>query len=204
MSRRTRVLVAASSRAVLRQPLLIPWGISVVLLAGLVVLDDRYAGSLVRGVAVLVGCGLAATMDDPAGEVLSASPIRRWLRSACRLVVGAALTAPVLVTAVLVVGSRPGNEAVLPGLVVEVLALGACGTALGAGLRAWRGLLISSPVAVPALLVVALVADQLPGLWSRAAASVGWPSITAAGTAWALLVAGALVTALAWRDPAAR
>ncbi len=96
------------------------------------------------------------------------------------------------------------RAAYVPVLAVGLEAAGLCavGLAIAAGLRAWRGLLMPSHVAVVGALVAAVVSDALPRGWQLNQEQIWGPPWEAAHIRWAaVLLAGVAVLALAMREP---
>jgi hypothetical protein len=135
------------------------------------------------------------------GEVLNASPYPRVVRWGARVVVAMAVVVPTWVVAALVVD---GRATYVPVLAVGLEAAGLCAVALAiaAGLRAWRGQLMPSHVAVVGTLVAAVVSDALPRGWQLNQEQIWGPPWEAAHIRWAaVLLACAAVLALAMREP---
>jgi len=201
----TGSLLRASWRAVRRPPLLVPCGAAAGLVAGSFPWQDSgQAVPVLHGVVVLGACALAATTDDPAGEIVAASPYSRSTRTLVRMLAGAAVVLPLLALAAAVAETRfAGTPLVLVGF--EALGYALVGTAIGAGLRAWTGRQAPGYTAVIGLLGVVLATYFLPRGWGMVDQQSWGPPLEAALLRWtalALLASGVL--ALALRDPAAR
>lgn len=197
------VRLLASSWWLVRRPgLLVPAGAALVLvLATAPVLDDGWALQVLRGVGVLLACAWVTATDDPAAEVVAASPYPRHVRTLAR--VGACLP-PVLavwVAAAAVVQLRVPEVPVL-GLGVEALALGLLGLAVGSGLRAWHEVHRPAHAAALALVLLALVTSAAPRWYALHQAQTWGPPWEAAQIRWwaLALVAGGVLT-LALHDP---
>jgi len=201
----TSELVAASWRAVIRLPLVVPAAAAAALLVGSApVLDDGYAMQVLRGIGVLLACSLVVVADDPAGEVLAASPFPRAVRTAARGAAAVSVVLPIWISAALVVEVMASYVPVL-ALGVEALAYAAMGLAVGAGLRAWKGSLTPSYAAGPAVVGLALATNLSPRTWALLQEQTWGPPWVAAQIRWiALLVLGAAVLVLAVRDPLSR
>ena len=183
---------------------LAPLGAALLLvLVTLPVLDDGWAPRVLQAAAALLALTVAVAADDPAGELLAASPYRLWVRTLSRAAVAVALCLPVWAL-LLVVASR--RAAALPGgvpLPVERLSVQAAvlaGFALALGLvLARRGVRAPSSTAGPALLLGVVATYQLPAAWGLWEVQP-WE---AAGFRWAgLALVAAAVVAHALRDPA--
>jgi hypothetical protein len=197
-----RSVLGASWFAVRRAPLLVPAAAALLLVAATApVQDDGHAILVLRGVGVLLACGWVATMDDPCGEVLGASPYPRPVRSLARAAAGLGVVLPVWLLAATVAQLRLPLTPVL-ALGVEALALCVAGVAIGAGLRAWTGHLSPSYLAVIGLVGLAIVTDALPRGWTMLQDQIWGPPWQAAQIRWgALLLVAAGMFWLALRDP---
>lgn len=195
-------LLRASWFAVRRPPLLVPVAAVLVLVAATAhVQDDGHAVLVLRGVGVLLACAWLTTMDDPAGEVVAASPYPRQVRALTRLAVAVPVVLPTWVLAAVVAQWRLPATPVL-GLGLEALALAAAGLAIAAGLRAWAGHLTPSYLAVIGLLAVALGTGALPRGWTMVQEQTWGAPWQAAQVRWAaLLLLGVALLAAAARDP---
>lgn len=199
----TLPLLGVSWRALKRGPLLLSV-VSAVILTGATtaVVDEGYAVQVLRGVALLLAGGLVVVLDDPAADVLAASPTplaRRWL---ARLMPAITLAAGAWALAVAWVGAVAGA---LPwqALTVEAAGLGSCAVALAAALRRWRDVREPGPLAATALFGAVVAAYPLPPRWSLFVGDPSWPGWTAAHLRWATVLAlGLLVVVLAGQDPA--
>jgi hypothetical protein len=188
-----------------RPGLLVPAGLALLLvLATESVLDEGYAVRVLRGAGVLLACALVTTADDPSGEVAAASPFPRAVRTAVRVLVGAAALTATWAAAATVVRWRAPDVPVL-GLGLESLALAALGLAVATGLRAWRDQHAPSHAAVVAVAVLAFVGTALPRWYALQQGQTWGPPWQAAQIRWlALLLVGAGVVTLALRDPLSR
>lgn len=198
-------LLRSSWWLVRRPGLLLPAGAALLLvLATAPVVDDGWALRVLRGVGVLLACAWAGATDDPAGEVVAASPYPRHVRALAR--VGAAfppLVAVWAVAAVLVQVRAP--EVPVLGLGVEALALGLLGLAIGTGLRAWHDLHQPAHTATLALVLLAFVMSAAPRWYALHQVQTWGPPWEAAQIRWwglGLVAAGVL--ALALHDPLPR
>jgi hypothetical protein len=199
----TGSLLAASWLAVRRTPLLVPCGAAVLLVAGTVPWQDSgHAVAVLHGVVVLAACGWVATLDDPAGEVVAASPYPRRRRTLLRMLAGLAVVLPVLALGASVAELRFAPTPLLPaGFEAVGYALG--GAALGAALRAWRGQLTPAYPALIGLLALVLGTYWLPTGWTMVDPQPWGPPLVAALLRWSALALLALgVLTLALRDPA--
>ena len=175
--------------------------------AGLLVLgtlpwqDDGHAAQVMHGVAVLVACAFATSLDDPSGDLAAASPTRRSTWTAARLVATAAVALPVLACALVVARVRYDP---LPTVVVLAESVGylLAGIAVAAGLRAWRGTHLPSYPAVIGVLLVAMLTYALPRAWAMVDPQPWGPPYAAALWRWlglVLVTVACLLVAL--RDP---
>ena len=195
-------LLAASWWLVLRPGLLVPAGAALVLvLATAPVLDDGWALQVLRGVGVLLACAWVTATDDPAAEVVCASPYPRPIRTLARI--GASFPPLLAVWAVagVVVQVRVPEVPVL-GLAVEALALGLLGLAVGAGLRAWNDLHRPAHAAALALVLLAFAVSAAPRWYALHQTQTWGPPWEAAQVRWwALALVAGGVLALALHDP---
>jgi len=195
--------VLATSWWLVRRPgLLVPAGTALALaLATTPVLDDGWAPRVLRGVGVLLACAWVSATDDPAGEVVAASPYPRRVRTLAR--VGAALP-PLLavwVAAAVVVQARAPAVPVL-ALGVEALALGLLGLAIGTALRAWHDLHQPAHAAALGLVLLAFVMSAAPRWYALHQDQTWGPPWEAAQIRWwALVLVATGVLALALHDP---
>lgn len=201
----TRELLVASWMVVRHSTLLVPVGVALLLVAVTVpVLDDGHAANVLRGAGVLLACAWAVSMDDPCGEVLGAAPYPRWLRSVGRVLAASVVILPAWVLAAATVEVRASGTPVL-GFGLHALALATVGVAIGAGARAWRGLLAPSHFVVPAVVLVAVCADGLPRWYAMSPLQTWGPPWEATQIRWAaVLLFGLALALLAWRDPMSR
>jgi hypothetical protein len=188
-----------------RPGLLVPAGLALLLvLATGPVLAEGHGMRVLRGAGVLLACALVTAVDDPSGEVAAASPFPRAVRTAVRVLVGAAVLTTAWAVAAAVVQWRAPDVPVL-GLGLESLALAALGLAVATGLRAWRDQHAPSHVALVAVVATAFLSGVLPRWYALQQEQTWGPPWQAAQIRWLalLLVGGGLVT-LALRDPLAR
>jgi hypothetical protein len=195
-------VLSASWGALRRASLLVPVaGAGLLVLASTPVLDDGYGMTVLRGVGVLLACAWVVSTDDPMGEVLAAAPYPRVVRWGARMLVAMAVVVPTWAGAALVVEQR---ASFVPVLAVGLEGVGLCavGLAVGAGLRAWRGHLMPSYLAVVGVVVAAFVSDALPRAWRLNQDQFWGPPWEAAHIRWAaVLLLGVAILALAMRDP---
>lgn len=196
-----RSLIAASWFAVRRAGLVVPATAAVVLVAGTAHVQEVHAVQVLRGVAVLLACALVSAMDDPAGEVVAASPYPRRVRSLFRATAAGFVVLPVWVLAATVAELRFDPTPVW-GLSLEAAGLCLSALAIGAGLRAWTGQLAPSYLGVIGVVVVAFASNALPRSWAMVQQQVYGPPWQAAQFRWvALVLVAAGVLAAALRDP---
>jgi len=195
----------ATWRALKRGPLLLSGTAAAVLVgATTAALDDGYAVQVLRGAAILLAGGLAVALDDPAADLLAASPTTLARRWAARLGLAIGVTAGcwglLLAWVGVVVHGVPWLA-----LSVEAAALGGLALAISAALRRWRDVREPGALAAPVLFGAVLAANLLPQRWALFAgdpAGAGW---TAAHGRWtAVMVTAVAVVAVAGRDPARR
>ena len=163
--------------------------------------DNGYAVPVMHGVALLVACVVALTTDDPAAEVVAATPYTRLTRTLVRLGLGLAVALPTYALAALVAEAR-FEPSPLTSLAVELCAYLLLAAALGAGLRA-RGVHAPAYPTVLTLLALTFALGQLPTQYLMIDPQTWGPPWEAALLRWgavALLAAGVLAAAL--RDPA--
>jgi hypothetical protein len=197
----SRSLLAASWFAVRRAGLLVPAGAALLLIAGTVhVQDDGHAAQVLRGVAILLTCAWVASMDDPAGEVVAASPYPRHVRSLARVTAAASVVLPVWLLAAVVAEVRY-DPVPVAGLTLEATALCLSGLAIGAGLRAY-GHLTPSHLAVVGVVALVILTHALPRSLTMVQSQTWGPPWEAAQLRWAgLLLVGVGALAVALRDP---
>jgi len=195
-------LLTSSWWLVRRPGLLVPGGAALVLvLATTPVLGDGWALQVLRGVGVLLACAWVTATDDPAGEVVAASPYPRPVRTLARVGASFPPLLAVWVAAAAVVQVRAPEVPVL-GLGVEALALGLLGLAVGTGLRAWHDLHRPAHAAALALVVLAFVTSAAPRWYALHQVQTWGPPWEAAQVRWwALTLVAAGVLALAVHDP---
>jgi hypothetical protein len=198
----TRAVLSASWGALRRASLLVPVaGAGLLVLTSTPVLDDGYGMTVLRGVGVLLACAWVVSTDDPMGEVLAAAPYSRAVRWGARMLAAMAVVVPTWTAAALVVEQRASYVPVL-AVGLEGVGLCAVGLAVGAGLRAWRGHLMPSYLAVVGVIVAAFVSDALPRAWRLNQDQFWGPPWEAAHIRWAaVLLFGVAIMALALRDP---
>lgn len=201
--RAAATLVRASWLAVRRPMLVVPLAAALLLLAATLPVQDRHPALVLHGLAVLLAAACAAGTDDPAGEVVAASPYPLGVRAGLRLGLVAVVAAPVWLVGLRVVQHRGGD---LPAgvLTLEMAGLAAVAVSVGAGLRTWTGRLYPSYLAVVGTVVAALSAYSAPERWQLVDVQPWGPPLEAAMVRWAavlLLAAGVLWAAL--RDPLA-
>lgn len=201
----TRSLLVASWRAVARPPLLIPVGAALLVsLASLPWLGEGSATTVRTSVATLLACGLAASADDPAGEVAAASPYSRPLRCAARLLVGLALALPVAALSLALVEQQVSSTRSLE-VSLQMLSLLMIGPAVGFALWAWGDLTQAPYAAAVGVLCVAFAWWAVPGQWGVVMAQPWGPPWEAILIRWsALVLLGLAIVAGAWGEPAAR
>lgn len=125
-------------RALERGPLLLSGTAAAVLVgATTLVLDDGYAVQVLRGAAILLAGGLAVALDDPAADLLAASPTTLARRWAARLGLAIGVTAGCWGLLLAWVGGVVHGVPWL-ALSVEAAALGGLALAISAALRRWR------------------------------------------------------------------
>ncbi len=199
------VTLGVSWRAIKQGPLLLAIGAAGVLVGATTpILDDGHAISVLRGAAILLAGGLAIALDDPAADLLAASPTTMAKRWAARLGLAAGLVAASWALLSAWVGGVVGG---LPWLAlsVEAAALGGFSVALAAALRRWRDVREPGPLVAPAVFGAVLAANLLPQRFSLLAGDPSGNGWTAAHMRWAtILMAALLVVAVAAQDPAVR
>jgi hypothetical protein len=196
-------LLTASWLAVRRVPLLAPTSAAVLL----VVLtwpwqDTGTAIPVMNGLAILLACAWAGTIDDPVSEIAAASRYPRHIRVAARLTVGLAIVVPVYLAGALVAQLRfaPTPQ---PLMLLEAVGYALAAVAIGAGLLAWRAQFMPSYAASVGLLGLALTTYLLPREWAMVNAQTWGPPLTAAALRWTALILFALgILGAALRDPA--
>jgi hypothetical protein len=195
----------ASWWVVLRPALLVPTGLAVLLVLGTAWgLDDGFGLRVLRGVGVLLVCALVTTVDDPSAEVAASSPYPRAVRTAVRVLSGAAVVAAAWGACAAFVQWRAPDVPVR-GLGVETLALAALGLAMATGLRAWREQQAPAHAALVGVVGAAFLSGSLPRWYALQQSQTWGPPWEAAQIRWAaLLLVGAGIVALALRDPLAR
>ena len=111
---------------------------------------------------------------------------------------------PVFVMALVLASTRQPHLPVT-GASLEALGYGVAALTIGAGLRAWKGLLSPAYPTVVGLLVVALATYSLPHGWTMVDPQPWGPPYAAALIRWTALVLTATgLLALALRDPMTR
>ena len=195
----------ASWWLVRRPGLLVPAGAALVLvLATAPVLDDGWAMRVLRGVGLLLACAWVSATDDPAGEVVAASPYPRHVRTLARVLAALPPLVLVWVAAAVVVQVRAPETPVL-GLGVETLALGLLGLGIGTALRAWHDLHQPAYAASLGLVLLTVVMAGSPRWYALQQEQTWGPPWEAAQIRWfAVLLVGVGLVTLALRDPFAR
>ena len=197
-----RPLLPAAWRSVVRGHLVLPLAAAGLLVA--VTLPwPQHAVAVMHGVAVLVGCAFATALDDPQGDVTTATPLRRRTWTAARLLATAGAGLPVLAGSLLALRLRSDSLPVAV-LVAESLGYLLAAVAVAATLRARRTFLPSYP-AVAGVLVVAVLTYALPRAWVMVDPQPWGPPYDAALWRWlglGLVAAGVLAAAV--RDPLER
>lgn len=163
--------------------------------------DSGYAVPVMHGVALLVACVVVLCTDDPAAEVVAATPRTRSTRTLVRLALGFTVAVTTYLAAALVVEARfePSPSTALG---VEMAAYLLVAAALGATLRA-RGVHAPAYPAALVLLVLTFVVGRLPREYLMVDPQpwgAPWEAALLRWGAVALLAATVLVVAL--RDPA--
>lgn len=185
-----------------RPGLLVPAGAALVLvLATAPVLDDGWALRVLRGVGLLLACAWVSATDDPAGEVVAASPYPRHVRTLARVLAALPPLVLVWVAAAVLVQVRAPETPVL-ALGVETLALGLLGLGIGTALRAWHDLHQPAYAATLGLVLLTVVMSASPRWYALHQTQTWGPPWEAAQLRWwgLVLVAAGLV-ALALHDP---
>lgn len=165
--------------------------------------DSGYAVPVMHGVALLVACVVALCTDDPAAEVVAATPYTRLTRTLVRLALGLVVALPTYAIAALVAEARFDPSPLL-SLAVEVCVYLLLAAALGVGLRA-RGVHAPAYPTVLTLLALTFALDQLPQEYLMVDPQTWgapWEAALLRWSAVALLAAGVLAAAL--RDPVRR
>jgi hypothetical protein len=163
---------------------------------------DGAAVLVLRGVAVLLAAALALAVDEPAAQLLDATPTPLVQR----LVARAGLCCAVLVPGWLLtigVATRAGADVPVAALTLELAALTAVGLAVPASLRRWWQVSEPGLVTGPVLFGALLGAAHLPPTLALLPGSPADPVWDAAHQRWALvLIAAGLLLARAVADPA--
>ncbi len=151
--------------------------------------------------AIALASGIGFALDDPAFEVMAASPTSLLRRRALRLLV----TVPPAIALWAALLGWQGTEEIEEALALVALAAGVFGLTLGiAGVAARRSPHGSGGVAVaPTLFVLLIASTTVPPRWRPLPLGDvpgGWPQIYAGWTSAAAL--GILIFALSSRDPA--
>lgn len=197
-------LIKASSRVVVQPQVLVPTIAAVLLaLAATPFLDAGNAHQVRTGVATLLACALAATAEDPAGEVTAASPHPPRVRCGVRLLLGLALVLPVAILTLTLIAHQVDGAIRTPGAAVQMLAILAVGPAIGFAVWAWGDMTHPSYAAMTGVLCCCLAMLLLPTSWSVIKVQPWGPPWEAAMVRWcAMLCLGAAIVASTWRDPA--
>ncbi len=167
---------------------------------------DEPTGALMvlRGTAVLLACAVAFAVDDPAGDVLAASPTPLRRRFGMRILLAGALALAVW-CALLLLAQAAGGQPPAAALSLEALTLTAVGLAAGLAFQTWRGIGSPGILAAPAVAGAVLASFALPAKWALLAPGPGLPGWQEAHQRWAaVLVVAVAVGVLATRDRAAR
>jgi hypothetical protein len=160
------------------------------------------ASQVLLGVAVLLAAMLALAVDEPAAELLDATPTPLSRRVARRLAVLAGAVVPLWLVGLGAVALR-GADVSTGMLTLQLAALVALGLALPAALRRWRRVAEPGVLAGPALIGFLLAADLLPRALRLMPQQTWGPPWEVAHLRWsALLLAGASVLLVALSDPA--
>lgn len=164
--------------------------------------DSGYAVPVMHGVALLVACVVVLCTDDPAAELVAATPRTLSTRTLARIAVGLAVAVPTYLAAALVAEARfePSPSTALG---VEVAAYLLVAAALGTTLRA-RGVHAPAYPAALVLLVLTFALGRLPGEYLMVDPQPWGAPWEAALLRWgAVAVLAATVLAVSLRDPAA-
>ena len=159
---------------------------------------------VLRGAAVLLACAVAFAVDDPAGDVLAASPTPLRRRVGLRILLAGAGAAAVW-GALLLLARAAGGAPPAAELSLEALTLTVVGLAVSLGLQAWRGIDSPGILAAPAVAGAVLATFALPSKWALLTPGPGLPGWQEAHERWgALLAVAGVLAVLATRDRAAR
>lgn len=202
MNRDMTALVAASWLAVrpLRLAMLVA-AVTVLVVGTVPWQDSGYAVPVMHGVALLVACVVVLCTDDPAAEVVAATPRSRSARTLTRIAVGLAVAVPTYLAAAVVAEAR-FEPSPLIALGVEAATYLLVAAALGAALRA-RGIHAPAYPAALVLLVLTFALGRLPGAYLMVDPQTWGAPWEAALLRWAAVALLAVaVLALALRDPA--
>ena len=163
--------------------------------------DSGYAVPVMHGVVLLVACVVVVCTDDPAAEVVAATPYTRRSRTLFRVGIGLAVAVPTYLAAALVAEAR-FEPSPLPALGVEAATYLVVAAALGAAIRA-RGAHAPAYPAALVLLVLTFVVGRLPREYLMVDPQTWGAPWEAALLRWAAVaVLAAAVLAIALRDPA--
>jgi hypothetical protein len=159
----TALLLAVSARALPRRAVALPLAAVLVLLAVAWPALDGDGGALLvlRGVAVLLATALALAVDEPAAQLLDATPTPLGQRLAARTAVCAVLVLPAWGLA-LVAASAAGADVPLAAMTLELAGLVGLGLAVPMSLRRWWGAAEPAVVVGPVLLGALIAASHLP------------------------------------------
>jgi hypothetical protein len=163
--------------------------------------SDDGALLVLRGVALMLATALALAVDEPAAQLLDATPTSLRRRLAARTAVCSAVVLPAWLLA-LAAAHAAGASVPVRGLSLELAALAGLGLAVPMCLRRWWGAPEPAVVVGPVLLGGLIAALHLPPRLALlgSAADPGWG---AAHQRWALvLLASLAVLAVAAGDPA--
>lgn len=166
-------------------------------------LDSERALVVLRWLGVLLTVGWLSAVDDPAGEVVAASPYPRALRTFARVLLAGVLVVPAWAWAALLVHLRQPFFPIL-SVSLEALALAVAGIAVATGLRAWRDVHLPAQLASLGVLAFFALAAGLPRRYALQVDQTWGPPWTATHLRWiAVLLLGLAVVAVALRDPLA-
>lgn len=197
-------LVTTSWRAVAQPPLVVTTLVALLLaVATAPYLHSGNAHQVRVGVAILLACALAAIAEEPASEIAAATPNPRWVRCGTRLMFGLALTLPVAMLSLALIGRRVG-ETPTRVAVAQMLALLATGPAVGFGTWAWGRASQPAYAAMVGVICFSFALWLLPLDWSVTKFRPGAPPALDAFLirCSALAGLGCAVVVAAWREPA--
>jgi hypothetical protein len=196
--------IACSWRALPRSAVL--GGCSVAALLPVVAWPSLDTGSgllVLRGTAVLLAVAVTFAVDDPAADVLAASPTPLRQRVMVRVALAVAVAGAAWTAAAAVVAAR--DHVPVAGLTLEVLALAMVGIAVALALQTWGGATDPGILTAPVVAGAVLAANLLPSRWALLVAGPGGPEWEQAHRRWAAVLVVAVVAArLATADRASR